>query len=110
MEAVTAILSGGLHVGVLLQGKKIRDDNKTLLQSGISHDNKPDALGFTLEPNTSQSPHCLNPEDHPFLLPCDAPEPLSRYSRCSKMSVFRYHLLRLVCGFEFFNLFLIICI
>lgn len=51
MEAVTAIFSGELHVGVMLQGKRIRDDNKTLLQTGICHDNKLDALGFTLEPN-----------------------------------------------------------
>lgn len=79
MEAVTAILSGGLRVGVLLQGKRIRDDNKTLLQTGISHDNKLDALGFTLEPNLSQAPPPLSPEDHPFLLPCDSPQPLSRY-------------------------------
>uniref|UniRef100_A0A5B7AQG3 Putative telomere repeat-binding protein 5 n=1 Tax=Davidia involucrata TaxID=16924 RepID=A0A5B7AQG3_DAVIN len=79
MEAVTAILGGGLHVGVLLQGKKIRDDNKTLLQSGISHDNKLDALGFTLEPNPSQTPPPLCPEDRPFLLPCDTPQPLTRF-------------------------------
>lgn len=78
MEAVTAILSGGLHVGVLLQGKKIRDDTKTLLQTGIFHDNKLDALGFTLEPN-AKAPQCLNPEDLPFLLPRDTPEPISRY-------------------------------
>ncbi|KAK9063345.1 hypothetical protein SSX86_017215 [Deinandra increscens subsp. villosa] len=50
MEAVTAIFSGELHVGLMLQGKRIRDDNKTLLQTGICHDNKLDGLGFTLEP------------------------------------------------------------
>ncbi|KAJ7960131.1 Telomere repeat-binding protein [Quillaja saponaria] len=33
MEAVTAILGGGLRVGVLLKGKKVRDDNRTLLQT-----------------------------------------------------------------------------
>ncbi|CAA3009631.1 telomere repeat-binding 5 [Olea europaea subsp. europaea] len=78
MEAVTAILGGGLHVGVLLQGKKIRDDNKTLLQTGISHDNKKlDSLGFTLEPTPTQSPLCL--EDCSFELPCDTPQPLARY-------------------------------
>lgn len=75
---MTAILSGGLRVGVLLQGKKIRDDNKTLLQTGISHDNKLDALGFTLEPNPSQIPHPLCPQEHPFLLPCETPKPLTR--------------------------------
>ncbi|XP_015952244.1 telomere repeat-binding protein 2 [Arachis duranensis] len=54
MDAVTTVLGGGLHVGVVLQGKKVRDDSKTLLQAGISHDNQLDALGFTLEPNVSQ--------------------------------------------------------
>ncbi|KAA8549282.1 hypothetical protein F0562_000966 [Nyssa sinensis] len=79
MDEVSAILGGGLRVGVLLQGKKIRDDNKTLLQSGISHDKKLDALGFTLEPNPSQAPPPLCPEDCPFLLSCDTPQPLTRY-------------------------------
>ncbi|KAJ1406900.1 Ubiquitin-like domain superfamily [Sesbania bispinosa] len=55
MEAVTAVLGGGLRVGMILHGKKIRDDSKTLLQTGISHDNQLDALGFTLEPNSSQN-------------------------------------------------------
>lgn len=56
MEAVTAIFSGELDVGVMLQGKRIRDDNKTLLQTGICHDKELDALGFTLEPNRLQDP------------------------------------------------------
>jgi hypothetical protein len=55
MEAVTTLLRGGLRVGMILNGKKLRDDSKTLLQTGISHDNALDALGFTLEPNSSQS-------------------------------------------------------
>ncbi|CAJ1955702.1 unnamed protein product [Sphenostylis stenocarpa] len=55
MEAVTAVLGGGLRVGVILHGKKVRDDSKTLLQTGISHDNHLDALGFALEPNSSQN-------------------------------------------------------
>ncbi|KAL5156854.1 Telomere repeat-binding protein 3 [Glycine soja] len=55
MEAVTAVLGGGLRVGVILHGKKVRDDSKTLLQTGISHDNHLDALGFALEPNCSQN-------------------------------------------------------
>ena len=76
MDAVTAILSGGLRVGVLLQGKKIRDDNKTLLQTGISHDKTLDALGFTLEPSQAPPPPCL--QDHSFLLPCETPQPLKR--------------------------------
>ncbi|PON75559.1 Octamer-binding transcription factor [Parasponia andersonii] len=78
MEAVTAILGGGLHIGVLLKGNKVRDDNITLLQSGISHDNQLDALGFTLEPNLSQSPPPLCSGDSPHLLPGDAPQLLAR--------------------------------
>uniref|UniRef100_A0A6N2LHL1 HTH myb-type domain-containing protein n=1 Tax=Salix viminalis TaxID=40686 RepID=A0A6N2LHL1_SALVM len=78
MEAVTAILGGGLRVGVLLQGKKVRDDNKTLLQTGISHNNQLDSLGFCLEPNPSRKPPSLCPGGSPFLLQCDTPEPLSR--------------------------------
>ncbi|KAK7272062.1 hypothetical protein RJT34_28437 [Clitoria ternatea] len=55
MEAVTAVLGGGLRVGVILHGKKIRDDNKTLFHTGISHENQLDALGFTLEPNSLEN-------------------------------------------------------
>ncbi|XP_057472616.1 telomere repeat-binding protein 5-like isoform X2 [Actinidia eriantha] len=79
MEAVTTILGGGLRVGVLLQGKKIRDDEKTLLQTGICHDNKLDALGFSLEPSPSQAPPPLCHEDCPVLLTCGTPQPLTRY-------------------------------
>ncbi|XP_058199530.1 telomere repeat-binding protein 5-like [Rhododendron vialii] len=79
LEAVNAIMGGGLRVGVLLQGKKIRDDNKTLLQTGLAHDNKLDALGFSLEPTVSQAPPPLCNEDHPLLLSCNAPQPLTRY-------------------------------
>ncbi|KAJ6309841.1 hypothetical protein OIU76_014727 [Salix suchowensis] len=78
MEAVTAILGSGLHVGVLLQGKKVREDNKTLRQTGISHNNQLDALGFCLEPNPSQTPPSLSPGDSPFLLQCDTPQPIRR--------------------------------
>ncbi|KAG1365789.1 putative protein IWS1 [Cocos nucifera] len=78
MEAVTAILGGGLHVGVLLQGKKVRDDSKTLLQAGISHVDKMDNLGFMLEPSsTGASTAVINLEYRHSLLPCDATEPLA---------------------------------
>ena len=50
-----AILGGGVHVGVLVQGKKVRDDNRTLLQTGICCKEKLDKLGFTLEPSSIQS-------------------------------------------------------
>ncbi|WCJ20509.1 Telomere repeat-binding protein 1 [Euphorbia peplus] len=73
MDAVTAILGGGLRVGVLLQGKKVRDDNVTLQQTGISHYNEVDTLGFSLEPNSSQNPSSLCPGDSSL------PLPLTRY-------------------------------
>lgn len=79
MEAVTSILSGEIHVGVMLQGKKIRDDEKTLVQTGIH--NKLDALGFTLEPNQLQAPpSALCPDDQSFRLTPDMPKPLIRYT------------------------------
>ncbi|KAG1339236.1 putative Telomere-binding protein 1 [Cocos nucifera] len=79
LEAVTAFLGGGLRVGVLLQGKKVRDDGKTLRQAGIARAEKPDNLGFTLEPNPRQAAAPLTRPDDPHLLhPDDAPEPLAR--------------------------------
>uniref|UniRef100_A0A5B7AP58 Putative telomere repeat-binding protein 4 isoform X2 n=1 Tax=Davidia involucrata TaxID=16924 RepID=A0A5B7AP58_DAVIN len=78
MEAVTAILRGGLCVGVLLQGKKVRDDNRTLLQTGISQNGNLDTLGFTLEPSSTQASPRLFPKDPPFLLPCDTHQQLTR--------------------------------
>ncbi|XP_072997638.1 telomere-binding protein 1-like isoform X1 [Typha latifolia] len=79
MEAVTAIIGGGLHVGVLLQGKKVKDDNKTLRQAGIAYGNKLDSLGFTLEPNFAEAPaQLVVPEDSHFLDSGDVTEPLAR--------------------------------
>ncbi|XP_054798807.1 telomere repeat-binding protein 3 [Prosopis cineraria] len=54
MEAVMAILGSGVHVGVVLQGKKVRDDNRTLRQTGLSCEENIDNLGFTLEPSSLQ--------------------------------------------------------
>ncbi|KAI3809058.1 hypothetical protein L1987_25025 [Smallanthus sonchifolius] len=71
MEAVTAILGGELHVGVLLQGKKIRDDSITLQQTGISLNS--DTLGFMLEPSFPQD----SQKEPPLLPPYDNHEPLS---------------------------------
>ncbi|CAK9135625.1 unnamed protein product [Ilex paraguariensis] len=79
METVTAILGGGLHVGVLLQGKKVREDNRTLLQTGISCSGNLDTLGFTLEPCISPTspPPCISPtsppvKDPPLSVSCEA--------------------------------------
>lgn len=77
MEAVNAILNGGLSVGVLVQGKKVRDDNRTLLQTGISCKDNLDSLGFTLEPSPVQAPPSLCPGDPPPLS-CEASVPLPR--------------------------------
>lgn len=51
MEAVRAYLGGELHVGILLEGKKVKDNNRTLQQTGISQDSNLETLGFTLEPS-----------------------------------------------------------
>ncbi|RDY03071.1 Telomere repeat-binding protein 4, partial [Mucuna pruriens] len=55
MEAVMTILEGGVHVGVLVQGRKIKDDNKTLLQTGVSCKENLDKLGFMLESSSFQA-------------------------------------------------------
>ena len=78
MDAVTSVLGDGLRVGVILQGKKVRDDSKTLLQTGISHDNQLDALGFTLEPNFSQSLPPFYASHSPGVPRADMPPPLIR--------------------------------
>ncbi|GLU02340.1 hypothetical protein SLE2022_195940 [Rubroshorea leprosula] len=79
MEAVTSILGGGLRVGVLIQGKKVRDDNKTLQQTGICCDSQSDVIGFSLEPNPSQTPLSFCPGDSPLMFPRDTPQPPTRY-------------------------------
>ncbi|XP_056165285.1 telomere repeat-binding protein 5-like isoform X2 [Syzygium oleosum] len=83
MEAVSGVLGSELRVGVLLQGKKVGDDSKTLLQTGISHDNQLNSLGFALEPDpshTSASPKVSS------LFPCDVPQPLIRNRNEVKIS------------------------
>ncbi|GAB2274391.1 hypothetical protein Dimus_009157 [Dionaea muscipula] len=78
MEAVTMLLGDGLRVGVLFQGKKIRDDNKTLMQTGISHDNKVEALAFTLEPKASQALRPIASESRAPLYNDGPPQPSSK--------------------------------
>ncbi|KAK7385701.1 hypothetical protein VNO78_31506 [Psophocarpus tetragonolobus] len=72
MEAVMTILGGGVHVGVLVQGKNVKDDNKTLLQSGVSCKENLDKLGFMLEPNSFEvSPAvCVGDPSQ-----CETPQP-----------------------------------
>ncbi|KAL8093456.1 telomere repeat-binding protein 4 isoform X2 [Apium graveolens] len=78
MEAVTAILEDGLHVGVVLQGKRVRDDNRTLQQIGISHNGDLDTLGFTLEPDFVHATAPISCKDPALLLPCEKHQELSR--------------------------------
>ncbi|KAH1030562.1 hypothetical protein J1N35_042736 [Gossypium stocksii] len=78
MEAVTALLGGRIRVGVLLQGKKVRDDSRTLLQTGISSKDDLDALGFTLEPGPVIAPPPICSKEPPLKLPCgSAPQILT---------------------------------
>lgn len=58
LDSVTQMLGGGLRVGVVLRGKKLRDDNRTLLEAGITCNGYLDTLGFLLEPTspTQRSP------------------------------------------------------
>ncbi|KAK9683320.1 hypothetical protein RND81_10G131800 [Saponaria officinalis] len=62
LEAVKSILGEGLRVGILLHGKKIRDDNRTLVQTGISRNDDMDTVGFMLEPNSPTQPSSLIPK------------------------------------------------
>ncbi|GAB2234038.1 hypothetical protein Droror1_Dr00003274 [Drosera rotundifolia] len=77
MEAVSTMLEDGLRVGILFQGRKIRDDNRTLIQTGISHDSRLDALSFTLEPYASQAVAPVTCEGHP-LQPSSVPQSLTK--------------------------------
>lgn len=81
MEAVSAILGSGLRVGILLRGKKIRDDNRTLLQTGISCKESLDNLGFALEPSLQKVNPAIASEDVPLTVPYDMPELLTRCFR-----------------------------
>ncbi|RLN42796.1 telomere repeat-binding protein 5-like [Panicum miliaceum] len=87
LEAVTAILGGGLRVGVLHHGKKVRDDSKTLMQAGIGQNDMLDNLGFSLEPNCTHNPSQVQaPEDISFLETIDTTEPLARIAPADSSS------------------------
>ncbi|CAM0885552.1 unnamed protein product [Alopecurus aequalis] len=78
MDVVTSIIEGGLRVGVLLEGKNIQDDNKTLRQARIGHGENLDGVDFTLECEAVQnsSSRVRIPEDMDFL-GADAMKPLA---------------------------------
>jgi hypothetical protein len=71
-EAVTALLGGGIRIGVLVQGKKVRDDNNTLSQTGLSCRENLGNLGFTLEPGLETLPVPLCSETPVLSLPTDS--------------------------------------
>ncbi|KVI06954.1 telomere repeat-binding protein 3-like [Cynara cardunculus var. scolymus] len=71
MEAITAILVGGLHVGILVDGKKVRDNNRTLQQMGISQNCDLETLGFTLEPRFPHAFPCPIQKEPPLAILCD---------------------------------------
>lgn len=76
---MTALLGGGIRVGVLLKGKRVRDESRTLSQTGISCEDNLDALGFTLEPSPAKASPLVCSEERPLLLSCDAaPRNLTR--------------------------------
>ncbi|XP_019057712.1 PREDICTED: telomere repeat-binding protein 3-like [Tarenaya hassleriana] len=85
LEAVTALLGDGIRIGVLVQGKKVRDDSKTLSQTGISCEENTGNLGFSLEPGQVKvsTPFCS--EDPLISMPSDSMN-LSERSAASPMS------------------------
>ncbi|CAM6041415.1 unnamed protein product [Sphagnum compactum] len=84
MEAAMNLLGGGLRVRVLLQGKKVPDEGVTLLQMGISHNTKPESLGFMLEPSPLPTSSSATAEDPLLVLSHAASPPLPRYANhCS---------------------------
>lgn len=72
MEAVTALLDDGISIGLLVQGKKIRDDDKTLSQTGLSCRDNLGNLGFTLEPPPDKLGVPLCFENHVMSNPTDS--------------------------------------
>ncbi|XP_050912833.1 telomere repeat-binding protein 5 isoform X3 [Lathyrus oleraceus] len=92
MEAVTAILGDELHVGILLQGKKVRDDSKTLIQTGISQDDKRHRLGFMLEPRHNRMSSSYN--DDPCFLTTGSRQKLSRQSNSLMLQQGSYNVSR----------------
>ncbi|KAL1188947.1 Telomere repeat-binding protein 4 [Cardamine amara subsp. amara] len=71
-EAVTALLGGGIRIGVLVQGKKVRDDNNTLSQIGLSCRENLGNLGFTLDPVPETLPVSLCSENPVVSMPTDS--------------------------------------
>lgn len=54
LDALTALLCDDFCVGVQVQGKKLRDDSKTLVEAGICHGGMLQNLSFTLDPKRNR--------------------------------------------------------
>ncbi|CAN6887303.1 unnamed protein product [Brassica oleracea] len=85
MEAVSVLLSGGIRVGVLVHGKKVRDDKRTLSQTGISSEENLTNLGFTLEPGGTSKVSIPLCSDDPVVPPTPT-EPTSLCERSAAAS------------------------
>lgn len=79
MDAVAALLGDGIRVGVVFQGKTVRDDRRTLQQAGISQCANPDNLGFVIEPSCANVSPSDTSKKTPVLSHCDADKPMPRY-------------------------------
>jgi hypothetical protein len=79
MDVANSIMEGSLNVGILLQGKNIQDDSKTLRQAGICDGAKLKNIDFTLECEAPRDSPCgvIIPEDMDFSN-TDIVEPLAR--------------------------------
>ena len=53
-DALTTLLCDDFCVGVQVQGKKLRDDSKSLVEAGICHGGMLQNLSFTLEPKRNR--------------------------------------------------------
>lgn len=72
MEAVSALLDDGISIGVTVQGRKVRDDNNTLSQTGLSCRENLGNLGFTLEPGPEKLGVPLSSENPVMSKPTDS--------------------------------------
>lgn len=91
MEAVTALLGDGIRIGVLVQGKKVRDDSNTLSQTGLSCRENLCNLGFTLEPDLENLPVPLCSETPAISTPTDSTNLSERYfNQFSHISFFLF--------------------
>jgi hypothetical protein len=82
---MAAMLGDGLHVGITVHGKKMRDNTATLVQAGINRGKKIENLDFSIEPKyitelnqTNNSGQNVVQEDSHVTDLGDLTEPLAR--------------------------------